>query len=75
MRCFFMRGGHIVDVELIPGLTDEQAIEKCHALFKERKDRLDGFEIWDQKRVVVQHPAPEAEPSAEIISIFSRKPA
>jgi hypothetical protein len=28
MRCFFMRHGRIADVELLPGLTDAQAVEK-----------------------------------------------
>jgi hypothetical protein len=74
MRCYFMRDGHIVDVELIPGLTDEQAIEKGHALFKAHNLKLDGFEIWDLKRVVIQHPPPEAESTAEIIPISSHRP-
>jgi hypothetical protein len=56
MRCYFIRKGRIIAVEPIPGLTDEQAIEKGHALFKERKHLVDGFEIWDLARMVVQHP-------------------
>jgi hypothetical protein len=74
MGCYFMRGGHIFDVELLPGLTDEQAIEKGHELFKARKDKLDGFEIWDLTRVVIQHPPPEAKPT-EVISTYSKRPA
>jgi hypothetical protein len=46
MRCYFLRNGHIFEVEPLPG-ADEQAIEKGHALFEAREDQLDGFEIWD----------------------------
>jgi hypothetical protein len=56
MRCYFLRNGHIFEVEPLPGLTDEQAIEKGHALFEAREDQLDGFEIWDMARVVLRHP-------------------
>jgi hypothetical protein len=56
MRCYFLRNGHIFEVEPLPGLTDEQAIEKGHALFEAREDQLDGFEIWDMARMVLQHP-------------------
>jgi hypothetical protein len=34
-------------------LDRRQAIEKGRALFKARKDKLGGFEIWDMARVVV----------------------
>ena len=37
MRCYFMRGGHIEAVEELTGLSGEEAIEKAHALFSERK--------------------------------------
>jgi hypothetical protein len=67
-----MRDGHIFDVELLPGLTDEQAIAKGHELFKARKDKLDGFEIWDMARVVVQHPPPE---TTEIYPVSSDRPS
>jgi hypothetical protein len=33
MRCYFMRGGHIVDVQELPGLSNEEATAKAHALF------------------------------------------
>jgi hypothetical protein len=72
MRCYFMRGGHIVGVEAIPGLSDQEAIAKGHELFAAQKNvPLDGFEIWDLARVVVQWEA--NKPSAQIIPISSRR--
>jgi hypothetical protein len=56
MRCYFMRDGHIEAVEELPGLSDEQAIEKAHALFSERKHLFEGFEVWDRTRVLIRHP-------------------
>jgi hypothetical protein len=55
-----MRGGHIADVELLPGLSDEAAIKKSHELFEIRKqeDAFDGFEVWEQARRIIQFPAP-----------------
>jgi hypothetical protein len=64
MRCYFMRAGHIVAVELIPGLTDEQAIEKGHTLFAARKktDRYEAFEVWDRTRMLIQYPPRVEQP-------------
>jgi hypothetical protein len=56
MRCYFMRDGHIEAVEELPGLSDEQAIAKAHALFSERKHLFEGFEVWDRARVLIRHP-------------------
>jgi hypothetical protein len=44
MRCFFIRGGHIVAEELT-GLSDEEAIAEAHLLFSERKALFQGFEV------------------------------
>jgi hypothetical protein len=44
MRCYFMRDGHIEAVEELPGLSDEKAIAKAHALFSQRKRLFEGFE-------------------------------
>jgi hypothetical protein len=51
-----MRGGHFVDVDEVSELSDEKAIAKAHALFSERKDLFEGFELWDRERVLVGHP-------------------
>ena len=42
MRRYFMRDGHIEAVEELPGLADEEAIAKAHALFSERRLRIMG---------------------------------
>ena len=47
MQCYFMRAGHIEAVEELPGLSDEEAIAKAHALFSERRH---FFELWDRAR-------------------------
>ena len=60
MRCYFMRGGHIEAVEELPGLADEEAITKAHALFAERRHSFEGFELWDRTRVIIRHPEPAA---------------
>jgi hypothetical protein len=46
MRCFFMRGGHITAVELLPGLNDVEAVAKSHELFEARK-REAGYEGFE----------------------------
>jgi hypothetical protein len=53
-----MRDGHIEAVEELPGLADEEAIAKFHALFSERKHVFEGFELWDRARVRIRHPEP-----------------
>ncbi len=60
MQCYFMRGGRIEVVEELPGLSDEEAIAKAHALFSERKHSFEGFELWDRARVLIRHPAAAA---------------
>jgi hypothetical protein len=60
MRCYFMRDGHIGAVEELPGLDDDQAISKAHALFSERRHSFEGFELWDHSRVLIRHPEPAA---------------
>ena len=60
MRCYFMRGGHIEAVEELPGLSDEEAIAKAHALFSERRQLFEGFELWD--RTARAYPASRARP-------------
>ena len=42
MRCYFMRDGHIAAVELLNVKSDEEAVEKCRALFEERKSKFEG---------------------------------
>jgi hypothetical protein len=60
MRCFLMRSGHIAAVEELPGMTDQEAVEKCRAIFEARKSitGFNGFEVWDRARMVIQEPPP-----------------
>jgi hypothetical protein len=51
-----MRNGHIASVKLLPGLSDQQAIDESYKLFSETPDgEYEGFELWDMARMVVQH--------------------
>jgi hypothetical protein len=82
MRCFFMRKGHIVDVEILAGLSDEDAVKKSCELFAARASEFDGFEVWELTRMVIQHPPPEAveqpkerDADAQIVPISSRRSA
>lgn len=56
MRCYFIRGGHIADVDELTEFSDEEAIAKAHVLFSKRKDLFEGFELWDGARVLIGHP-------------------
>jgi hypothetical protein len=58
MRCYFMRCGHIVDVQELRGLSNEEATAKAHALFLERTHLFEGFELWDHTRLVIKYSAP-----------------
>jgi hypothetical protein len=42
-----MRAGHVAGVEMLAGLSDQDAIANAHLLFSERESRFDGFEVWD----------------------------
>jgi hypothetical protein len=55
MRCYFMSGGHIFDVEMLGGLSDEEAVAKAMLLFSEHEGPIQGFEVWDRARVVFRH--------------------
>jgi hypothetical protein len=56
MRCYFIRCGHIADVDKLAEFSGDVAIAKAHALFSERKDLFEGFELWDCARVLIGHP-------------------
>jgi hypothetical protein len=70
VRCFFMKHGHITAVELLPGL-DEEAVKRSHELFAARKKEAgyEGFEVWEQARMIIQYPPGAAE--AEALSSIS----
>jgi hypothetical protein len=57
MRCYFLRGGRIAGVEILPlGLSDEDAIARAHTLSSKRKGPFDGFEVWDGARFIFRRP-------------------
>jgi hypothetical protein len=55
MRCYFIRGGHFVDVEVLSDLSDEEVITKAKLLFSEHAGPIDGFEVWDSARAIFKH--------------------
>ncbi len=61
MRCYFLKDGHIVAVEELTGLSDQQAVAKAHILYSQRTDGIESFEVWDRARVIVRHPDPAAK--------------
>jgi hypothetical protein len=61
MRCYFMRNGHVEDVQELFGLSEEEATAKAHALFSEREHLFEGFELWDHARFLTGHPGPGAD--------------
>jgi hypothetical protein len=53
MRCYFVQSGHIADVEVLElDGSDVDAIQQARGLFRERKERFEGFEVWDLARCV-----------------------
>ena len=51
MRCYFMRGGRIAGVEILPlGISDDDEIARAHTLASKRKGPFDGLEVWDAAR-------------------------
>lgn len=58
MRCYFVRGGHIVGVETLSAATDDALIAQSRTLFEARKNAFDGFEVWDRARFVYRYPEP-----------------
>jgi hypothetical protein len=63
MRCFLIRSGRIANVELLPDLSDEEAIKKSQKPFAERGNKYDGFELWDRARFVLRHEGQKAVPA------------
>jgi hypothetical protein len=58
MRCYFMRGGRIANVELLEKGSDDELIQQALAAFERHTDQAyDGFEIWAEKRFVYRYTA------------------
>jgi hypothetical protein len=59
MRCYFIRNGQVVGVGMLPpGLSDQDAIARAHKLSAKRKGPIDGFEVWDGARLVINYSGP-----------------
>jgi hypothetical protein len=56
MRCCFIRGGHIADVDKLAEFSDEEAIAKARAPVFRAQGPFEGFEFWDGARVLIGHP-------------------
>jgi hypothetical protein len=67
MRCYFLRGSHIVGVEMLRrGLSDPDAIARAYTLSAKRTARIDGLEVWDSTRLVTRHMASSADEGATL---------
>jgi hypothetical protein len=67
MRCYFLRGSHIVGVEMLPsGLSDPDAIARAYTLSAKRTAWIDGLEVWDSARLVTSHMASSADEAATL---------
>jgi hypothetical protein len=58
MRVYFMKGGHILAVELLRSPDDAERIAEARTLFENRTKAgdADGFEVWDGPRFVYRFP-------------------
>jgi hypothetical protein len=55
MKCYFMRGGNIVGVEMLPPeLSEQDVIARARTLSSKRKGPIDGLEVWDSGRLVIR---------------------
>ena len=63
MRCYFLRGGHIVAAEELTSVSDKEAIVEARVLFSERENPVETFEVWDRTRAIIRHPPIAREPT------------
>ena len=52
MRCFFMRAGHVAEVEMLTGLSRPRIAKAQKLFFLERPGEFEGFEVWDRIRAL-----------------------
>lgn len=64
MRCYFLKDGHIVAVELLTSLTEGTQIAEARDLFetKGRARGAKGFEVWDSGRLAYRFPEEPDDP-------------
>jgi hypothetical protein len=56
MRCYFLRGGHIVAAEELTSVTDKEAIVEARMLLSKRENPVETFEFWDRARAIITQP-------------------
>jgi hypothetical protein len=66
MRCFFLKGGHIIAVQLLNADTDDGLVDQAKAAFYANGGRsaADGYEVWDGKRFIFRFPSDLPTPHA-----------
>jgi len=52
MRCYLVASGHFRAVEVITAESDAEAVERAFSIFRQQAGHFDGFELWDQARLV-----------------------
>lgn len=58
MRCYFMRGSRIANVEVLENGSDDQLIKQALAAFdRHAQQAYDGFEVWEARRFVYRYTA------------------
>lgn len=59
MRCYFLRGGQIAGVNMLPrGLSDRDALGKAETQSLKRRGPIDGLEVWDRARLIFRRLGP-----------------
>jgi hypothetical protein len=59
MRCYFLRGGQIAGVNMLPrGLSDQDALGRAKTESLKRRGPIDGFEVWDRARLIFRRLGP-----------------
>ena len=57
MRCYFLRGGQIAAIELLDrSLGDDAAVRQAASAFFAHMGEFEGYEVWDQNRMVFRIP-------------------
>lgn len=73
MRCYFLRGGHVVGVEMLPpALSEQDAIARAHMLSSKRKGPIEGFEVWNSARLVTRHLASRPDGAVNEATAFEQ---
>jgi hypothetical protein len=59
MRCYFLRGGQIAGVNMLPrGLSDQDALGRAKTQSLKCKGTTDGLEVWDRARLIFRRLGP-----------------